>query len=124
MPDILSFDPKSPDPKKPAPVEKACNMPMPHSVAVRPVSATALAIAMVTPATVETSEPFIAIERLVALVLQASRRLGRRPSRLRPLIAAELDRHCRRGDPTALMLRKWIDRETHFDRLAGLEGDA
>ena len=124
MPDILSFDPKSSDPKKPAPVEKACKMPMPHSVAVPPASAMTLALAMTTQAAPETSEPFIAIERLVALVVRASRRLGRRPSCLRPLIAAELDRHCRLGDPTALLLRKWIARDTDFDRLAGGRADA
>lgn len=122
MPDILLFDPELTSPKTPAPVEKACKMPMPHSVAVRPTSATDMALAMTTEATPETFEPFLPIERLVALVIRASDRLGRRPSCLRPLIATELNRHCQRGDPTALMLRKWIDRDTEFDRLAGVEG--
>ena len=123
MPDIIQINPKRTASKKPTPVEKACKMPMPHSVAVRPPSAMALALAMTTPAAPEASEPVIAIERLVALIIQASRRLGRRPSGLRPLLAAQLDRHCRRGDPTALMLRKWIDRDTDFDRLADGRAD-
>lgn len=60
-------------------------------------------------AALDDQEPVLEIEQIVALVLRTCRRLGHRPARLRPIIAADLARHCRRGDPTALMLRDWLD---------------
>ena len=119
MPDIIKFDPKSTASKKPATMGKPRTIPVPLSTTAASPSATDLALAMTTGAASSDAEPVMAIERLVYLIIQATRRLGHRPSSLRPLLAAELDRHCHRGDPAARMLRKWIDRGTDFDRLAG-----
>lgn len=119
MPDIIQFDPKSTASKKPAPAAKPCTMPVPLGAMIKPPPAMALALALTTGAASSDAEPVIAIERLVYLIVQAARRIGHRPSRLRPMLAAELDRHCRRGDPTARMLQQWIDRDTPFDRGLG-----
>ncbi|MDB5526048.1 MAG: hypothetical protein JWM58_3811 [Rhizobium sp.] len=54
-------------------------------------------------------EPVIEIERIIAIVLRTCKRLGRKPSTISSLIAADLDRHCKKGDPTARMLRDWLD---------------
>lgn len=116
MPDIIKFYPKSTASKKPATMGKPRTIPVPLSATVAPPSATDLALAMTTGSAASEAEPVMAIERLAYLIIQATRRLGHRPSSLRPLIAAELDCHCRRGDPTALMLRGWIARDTAFDR--------
>ena len=53
-------------------------------------------------------EPVLRIDQVVGIILRSCRRLGRRPARLQPVIAADLARHCRRGDPTALLLRDWL----------------
>lgn len=54
-------------------------------------------------------EPVLGIEQVVGIILRSCRRLGRRRARIQPVIAADLERHCRKGDPTALMLRDWLD---------------
>jgi hypothetical protein len=54
-------------------------------------------------------EPILEIERIAAIILRTCKRLGRKPSSISPLIAADLDRHCRKGDPTAHTLRDWLD---------------
>lgn len=52
--------------------------------------------------------PVLDVSQLVALVLRTCRRLGHKPSRLSPILAADLERHCVLGDPTARLLRDWL----------------
>jgi hypothetical protein len=88
-------------------------------------SAMALATAMTAKGKGDT-EPVLEIEQLVAVILQTCRRHGRRPRRLRPLIDNELERHCAKGDATAMALRAWIDRSTPFDQQIaafGMQGE-
>lgn len=52
--------------------------------------------------------PVLDVAQLVALVLRTCRRLGHKPARLSPILAADLERHCVLGDPTARLLRDWL----------------
>ena len=85
-------------------------------------NADAIVKAIATCSTSGDHDPILEVERIVAIVLQTFRRLGRKPVRLQPLIAADLDRHCKRGDPTALLLRDWIAGRTLPS--AGMEDEA
>lgn len=52
--------------------------------------------------------PVLDVPRLVALILRTCRRLGRRPSRLSPILARDLEQHCELGNPTAILMRDWL----------------
>ena len=58
--------------------------------------------------------PVLDVARVVGLVLRTCRRLGRKPSRLSPIIANDLERHCELGDPTAILLRDWLRDRSPF----------
>ena len=75
-------------------------------------NAMAIAHAIAAGTSSDDHEPVLEIERIVAIVLRTCKRLGRRPSTISSLIAADLDRHCRKGDPTARTLRDWLDGKT------------
>lgn len=75
-------------------------------------NALAIANAIAAGSSSDDHEPVLEIERIVAIVLRTCKRLGRKPSTISSLIAADLDRHCRKGDPTARTLRDWLDGKT------------
>lgn len=81
-----------------------CQSPTDHSAQAAMLIASAIA------GTADGSDhgPVLDVARVVGLILRTCRRLGRKPSRLPPIIAADLTRHCELGDPTAILLSSWL----------------
>lgn len=52
--------------------------------------------------------PVLDMPRIVWIILRSARRFGRKPSSMPRFVAADLERHCALGDPTALLMRGWI----------------
>ncbi|MBX9459676.1 MAG: hypothetical protein KL863_28650 [Rhizobium sp.] len=80
------------------------------------VSAEAIARAMTAGGVDLDHPPVLDMPRIVWIVLRSARRFGRKPSCVPRFVAADLDRHCVLGDPTALLMRHWIaDRDATLD---------
>lgn len=80
----------------------------------RSARASAIATAITTSTVDADNDPVLDVARIVGLVLRTCRRLGRKPARLSPIIAGDLERHCRLGDATAMLLRDWLSDKSSF----------
>ncbi|MBL0370891.1 hypothetical protein JJB09_02510 [Rhizobium sp. KVB221] len=115
MPRIIQLHPSAPTRKHLAPAETRHSRNDQREAIGVENNAVAIAMAIAGGARTEEGEPILAIEKIVAIILRSCKRLGRRPSRIPALISADLDRHCKQGDPTARMLRDWIDCKSGFE---------
>ena len=107
MSDIIAF-PHNPHRAEPPQVAAVTVDPGRMKRTGRTVKAARVASAIATTAEGSDHEPVLDVAQVVALVLRTCRRLGHKPSRLSAVIAADLERHCALGDPTAQLLRDWL----------------